>query len=384
MGYIVLQGGGCMKHNCFLALILVFVCSDYNSIWAADLTLPLRATFYYPWFPATWTVNGKHVFYQPDLGYYSSDNLAVVDQHIRALDYANIDVALASWWGVNQNSENTRIPLLLNRTVAAGSDLKWAVYYEKEGFGNPTVAQIQSDLAYLNQHYTSHQSYAHINGKPVIFVYNADDNSCEVADRWVQATSGAWYLSLKVVAGFTACVHQPTTWHQYGPDSPQQRHNGYSFVIAPGFWRADEASPRLARDTARWSLNVRNMVASREPWQLVTTFSEWGEGTAVEGAREWTSASGYGTYLDALHTNGGTSSIINRRSNNLDITALSMAKNVDVDVYDLQGKLIKTLKNRTVSSYSLDPRKNGLARGIYFLKLNTEKSWSLSKKIVVY
>ncbi|MFL5759808.1 MAG: metallophosphoesterase family protein, partial [Thermomicrobiales bacterium] len=50
--------------------------------------------------------------------------------------------------------------------------------------------------------------------------------------------------------------------------------------------------------------NVRDMVASGAPWQLVTTFNEWGEGTAVESATEWQSGSGYGAYLDALHTNG--------------------------------------------------------------------------------
>jgi hypothetical protein len=46
------------------------------------------------------------------------------------------------------------------------------------------------------------------------------------------------------------------------------------------------------------------MVASGAPWQLVTTFNEWGEGTAVESAEEWASSSGYGDYLDALHRNG--------------------------------------------------------------------------------
>jgi hypothetical protein len=46
------------------------------------------------------------------------------------------------------------------------------------------------------------------------------------------------------------------------------------------------------------------MVASGEPWQLVTTFNEWGEGTAVEAAEEWSSPSGYGQYLDALHSQG--------------------------------------------------------------------------------
>ena len=300
------------------------------------------------------------------------------------MDYANVDVAIASWWGINQQSENTRIPRLLNRTVAAGSDLKWAVLYEKEGFGNPTVAEIQSDLAYVKQNYVPNQAYAKINGKPVIFVYNADDNTCEVADRWTQATNNEWYLSLKVVGGYTGCAHQPTTWHQYGPDSPEQTHTGYSCVISPGFWRADAATPLLARDTARFSKNVRDLVASKQPWQLITTFNEWGEGTAVESAKDWASASGYGTYLDALHNNGQASSTLNNNADDPTKHSLSMPHNTELNIYDLKGRLIKTLKNRTFSNYKVEIEKNVLPRGMYFLKIKAEKSGSLSKKIVMY
>jgi hypothetical protein len=371
-----------MTRTILFTLLLLFISSGVSS----QLTLPLRGAFYYPWYPATWSVNGKHVFYQPTLGYYSSDDQAVVDQHIKALEYAKVDVAIASWWGINQQSENKRIPMLLDRTIAAGSDLKWAVLYEKEGFGNPSVSEIQSDLAYVKQNYVPHQAYAKINGKPVIFVYNADDNTCEVADRWAQATSGEWYLSLKVVGGYTGCAHQPTTWHQYGPNSPEQRHTGYSCVIAPGFWRADEASPRLARDPTRWSQNVRNMVASKEPWQLITTFNEWGEGTAVESAKDWESATGYGIYLDALHNNGNPSSIVNRHSGDPDKTKhnLSMAQNTELNIYDLKGALIKTLTNRTFGDYGNEINKNAVPRGVYFLKIKSEKGGRLSKKIVIY
>jgi hypothetical protein len=55
-------------------------------------------------------------------------------------------------------------------------------------------------------------------------------------------------------------------------------------VISPGFWRADEAGPRLARDPARFAQNVRDMVAFGKSWQIVTSFNEWGEGTSVERA----------------------------------------------------------------------------------------------------
>jgi hypothetical protein len=43
------------------------------------------------------------------------------------------------------------------------------------------------------------------------------------------------------------------------------------------------------------------MVASGTRWQLITTFNEWGEGTAVESADQWATSSGQGAYLDALH-----------------------------------------------------------------------------------
>jgi hypothetical protein len=271
-----------------------------------DITLPARAAFYYPWFPETWTVNGAHVFYHPDLGYYSSDAQAVADAHIRALDYGKVKVAIASWWGQNQHAEQARIPLLMDRTAAFGSSVKWTLYYEKEGGSNPTVAQLQADLAYVSSRYANRPEFARAMGKPVIFVYNANDTTCEVADRWRQAAGSNWYLVLKVFPGFATCANQPSAWHQYGPASPAHSHDK-SYVISPGFWRADEAGARLARDPARFAQNVRDMVASGKSWQIVTSFNEWGEGTAVEGAQEWSGASGFGTYLDILHNEGGAS-----------------------------------------------------------------------------
>ena len=43
------------------------------------------------------------------------------------------------------------------------------------------------------------------------------------------------------------------------------------------------------------------MLASGAEFQLVGTFNQWQDGTAIESATEWASASGYGTYLDLLH-----------------------------------------------------------------------------------
>jgi hypothetical protein len=112
-------------------------------------------------------------------------------------------------------------------------------------------------------------------------------------------------VDLKVFLGYRNCANQPSSWHQYGPNAPSDEQPGYSYSVSPGWWRADQAAPLLGRDPSRWQANVKAMVASNEPWQLVTTFNEWTEGTAVESAQEWSSASGYGAYLDALRAATG-------------------------------------------------------------------------------
>ncbi len=296
--------------KCFLALVLVFFLSSCTDVMKAqeeasslpagsdDLEFPVRAAFYYPWFPETWSVEGKHVFYTPTLEYYKSDSQAVVAAHINALTYANVQVGIASWWGANTHEEDARIPLLLNRTQALNAPLKWTLYYEKEGTANPSVSELKIDLAYLQSNYVSSPTYAKVNGKPVLFVYNADDSSCEVTERWAEATSEVWYVVLKVFPGYKTCPSQPDSWHQYAPAHSADQQQGFSYTISPGFWRADEPSARLERDLARWQQNVRDMVASGEPWQLITTFNEWGEGTAIEEANEWGKS-----YLEALASN---------------------------------------------------------------------------------
>ena len=272
---------------------------------APQPSLPIYATFYYPWFPETWTFAGVHVFYHPTLGYYSTADVATQQAHIRAMQYAKMNAAISSWWGPGHYTD-TRLKQLMQTTLAMGSPLKWAVYEEGEGYGNPTVSQIATKLAYIRDNLATSPAYLKVGGKFVVFVYNADDTSCDVATRWAQANSqlgNPAYVDLKVFLGYKTCSNQPSSWHQYGPNVPYDDQPGYSFSIGPGFWQCNISNPLLPRDPTRWVNNVKAMAASNEPWRLVTTFNEWTEGTAIESASEWSSSSGYGTYLDALHNN---------------------------------------------------------------------------------
>ena len=269
----------------------------------SELAFPIRGAFYYPWFPDSWNQNGLNPFthYTPTLGYYSQDDPAVIQQHIAAMKYGNIQLGIASWWGKG-NYTDARIPALLQAGEQAG--FLWSLYIESEGIGNPSVEDIRSDLQYILDRYSGSPSYLKINGRFVVFVYADPKDRCEMSDRWTQANTVGAYLVLKVFPGYRSCASQPDAWHQYAPDLSQKPVGKNSFTISPGFWRADETNPRLPRDPNAWNLAIQNMIASQARFQLISTFNEWGEGTAVESASEWASPSGYGLYLDALHYDG--------------------------------------------------------------------------------
>ena len=282
-------------------------------------SFPIRANFYYQWFPEGWTQNSifPYTKYRPSLGFYDSGDPATIRAHVRSMLYGRFQATIASWWGQNQKSEQTRVPALLAAAAAVDPNFRVTLYYEKEGSGNPTESQIRADLEYVRSRYGGNPSYLRVNGRPVLFVYNADDTTCSVVDRWKAANDTTnFYLVMKVFAGWATCPSQPDGWHQYGPASPYQKHippspsiSG-SVNISPGFWHAEDADPPggdrpyLARDVTRWKQNIRDMLASGAQWQLVTSFNEWGEGTSVESADQWSSASGQGIYLDALHSDG--------------------------------------------------------------------------------
>lgn len=289
-----------MKRRTALALIAalaaVLTLTACANAKPKSLKTPVRAAFFYPWFPEAWAQQGLDPFthYHPTDGFYDSGSASVIRQQVSWMVDAGLQAGISSWWGRGSKTDK-RFGELLRVTRAMHSRFRWAVYYEPEGVGNPTQAQVGADLHYILTHYAKSPAYLYVNHKPVIFVYNADDTSCAVVDKWVAANRGHFYLNMKVFPGYQKCGTQPNSWHQYGPGVREDHQQGFSFSISPGYWKANETSPRLARDPAGWAQAVADMKASGEPWQLVTTFNEWGEGTAVEPAKEWGT-----TFLDIL------------------------------------------------------------------------------------
>jgi hypothetical protein len=272
----------------------------------AQPSFPIRAAFYYAWYPQNWKVGGRYPHFRPSAGRYGAGP-RVQRTQIRALVYARMDAAIASWTGPRA-APDKRLRRLLAETVRLRAPLKWAIYHEHEGRADPSPAAIARDLSYIRRRLASSPAYLRVGGRFVVFVYNVDDRSCEVVRRWRAANARLGhpaYLVLKVFPGYAGCLVRPDAWHQYAPAAPTQQQGQDAYEISPGFWKADEPTARLARSVPRFRGDIQTMVQSQARWQLVTTFNEWGEGTAVESAREWATPSGRGAYLDALRAGLG-------------------------------------------------------------------------------
>src|SRR5215211_2145756 len=262
----------------------------------AEVGWPVRAAFYYPWFPESerWATR-----YEPSLGKYDSSNPQVLTTHVAQARYAGLDAFISSYWGKDTPTAR-RLPLLLE--IAAQQGFHMSAYYEPESLPTPPSDSVLSaDFDSLYQ-LTTHAAWLRMAGRPVLFVYNTGpEANCSAVSRLMAASSGRFYLNLKVFGGYRHCPDQPDSWHQYVPATGFDQQAGYSATVSPGFFKFDEQAPRLARDPRRFEADLHRQVASGSPWQLVTSFNEWGEGTAVEPSRQWQSPSGFGAYVDAMH-----------------------------------------------------------------------------------
>ncbi len=308
-----------------LRVAVVVVIAAAASVGCKSLTpptsaAPIRAAFYYPWFPEAWNQQGQKPFtnYSPTRGLYGA-GVATVRAQIADMQYGGITAGIASWFGRGTTTD-THWPTLIS--AAQGTGFGWIPYYEPEGVGDPTPTRIAADLHYL---YAKHRGtntdsgIAFLNGKGTpVFVYNADDltksKGCNTVTRWTKARQllkskygETIYVDLKVFPGYASCPGTPgiNGWHQYGPASANQDFTASpgdgSYSISPGYWKSGApygTAPFLARDRARWKSSIASMNASSAKWELITTYNEWGEGTAIEASSGCRNPAPTGTYCN--------------------------------------------------------------------------------------
>ena len=272
---------------------------------------PYHATFFYLWSqnpntdgkwgywtdhsnnpPNTWfshfIPDPKPTNFDPTNELYSASNYENFKWQAAKMGEAKMEVSIASWWGQGtreDNAFNSIINSFMARVDNPYPNLRWSMYYEDEGFADPDVATIVSDLNHIKTKYSQSPYYFKIGGKPVIFVYaGANDVPGTMTQRWKDANTQVgnyFYVVLKVFPGFANDPNQPSSWHQYAPATRSGSQASY-YYVSPGFWLDDGSAERLVRNSVDFENAVKSMVSSNVTWKLIQTWNEWGEGTSVE------------------------------------------------------------------------------------------------------
>ncbi|MGB0384608.1 MAG: endo-1,3-alpha-glucanase family glycosylhydrolase [Ardenticatenaceae bacterium] len=146
-----------------IALVLLSSATDASAAPPPQEDGPPILAYYYIWFdPSSWD-RAKTDY--PLLGRYSSDESAIMEQHIQWAKRAGIDGFIVSW--KSNDKLNSRLEKLVQ--VADEEDFNLVIIYQGLDFDrNPLlVEKVESDLEYFNEKYANHSVFDMF-GKPVV------------------------------------------------------------------------------------------------------------------------------------------------------------------------------------------------------------------------
>jgi hypothetical protein len=281
--------------------------------------------FYYPWYgnPATdgewihWTSAGnpKDIAsdYFPALGAYSSNDPAVVAQHMAWLRQAGVGVIAISWWGQGCREEKP-VPLILQMAQRYGIKVTFHI----EPYAGRTADRLLGDIKYLYRRYgsdpafflsTATSRYSPGNQpKPMFFMWDSSErdtgNPVQV-DYWQNAVDAIHALPQ---GGLIIADMKESKWitgshfdglYNYATLHLEQE-GGFAWAagvppdslyipsVIPGFsatrinYSPDTYVPRLDGTTYadQWTAALG---AGVQPAMVsITSFNEWHEGTMIE------------------------------------------------------------------------------------------------------
>jgi hypothetical protein len=153
-----------------------------------------------------------------------------------------------------------------------------------EGAEDPGTKRLKRDLRYLRDRIAQRPNYLRIEGRPVVFVYGADEDGLDMPGRWEVAQRLGFFTVLRVFGyGFYRwSPHQPDAWHDYRPAVRMVRTRD-AISVSPGFFAVTDDAPRLPRDPRAFAAASRQALlearAQGQRFVLWTTGNEDGEGT---------------------------------------------------------------------------------------------------------
>ncbi|RPJ25421.1 MAG: hypothetical protein EHM33_14625 [Chloroflexi bacterium] len=298
-----------------------------------DITLPPTggydpsykvAAFYYPWYgnpdsDGEWIhwAQDTHLppedirsDYYPALGAYSSNDPAVVAQHMEWLSQAGIGVIISSWWGQGSR-EDRAVPLLLQTAERYGIKVAFHI----EPYHGRTGDSLVNDIQYLYKQYGSSPAFFRStatsgyspDGQPkgMFFVWSIEGQGETKYSHWQPALDqihalpeGGLVIANSVEAGWIEGSHfdglyNYATLHleeNSGFDWARSLPPNTLYVpsVLPGFsakriaYPDNTYVPRQDGNTYNEQWTAALGTGIQPEMVTITSFNEWHEGSIIE------------------------------------------------------------------------------------------------------
>lgn len=265
--------------------------------------------------------------FRPLAELYDSADPQVAEWHVRLAQAAGIDAFLVDWWDTHQGLDQN-----VDRGIVAAAHklkFKFALLDERAQF-HKELDQYMPMLARGLKRYKDHPAYLHIDGKPVVYLYQVAAEPGLTADEFVQlekhveAEVGPVYWIVDKIAhnakgGEDREKHIPTDWlatpgvdcfafystfshfraHTYEDLVGRFRHmtslahgagKKMLLPVHPGhdnshFVDAPYVMPRRDGQTLRDFLRAATDAGA--DYLMVTSWNEWPESTVIEPSSSW-------------------------------------------------------------------------------------------------
>ena len=270
------------------------------------------------WSDTTWNNAGSYpggddigANFYPALGTYSSNDTAIISQHMEWMKEAGTGVVAISWWGKNSDTDKSAFTYL---ETAQKYGLKITFHIEPI---YKTIEEFKTQIDYLAKTYFGHPAVFKYKGKPLLYVY---DTGKVKYPEWHKlfATEGessirntsadAWFIGhwererdggFIIQAGFDGFyTYYASEGFMYGCTSSNwpvlasfAKENNLLFIpcAGPGYidtrirpWNTRNTK---ARDNGIYYEKMfMNAVKVNPDFIGITSFNEWHEGTQIEPA----------------------------------------------------------------------------------------------------
>lgn len=270
------------------------------------------------WSDPKWNNLGNHnggddvgANFYPALGNYSSNDKAIIEQHMKMIKESGVGVVVLSWLG-----KDSFVDKSIMKYLDAADHFNLKIAFHIEPFYK-NISELREQLSYLVKTYSHHHAFYKKDGKPLYYVYDsykiAPKEWAKLLTRngeetvrnteldglyiglWVEKEHSAFFETSGFDGFYTyfasdGFVFGSTTsnWNYLSKYS-KEHHLIFIPCVGPGYSdtriRPWNQANFKNRDNGRYYEKMFNAAIKTDPEFIgITSFNEWHEGTQIEPA----------------------------------------------------------------------------------------------------